>query len=540
MRVLFLESSQTLHAGLPYGFRDAGHQVMISGLLTEQKLQEMINVHRPELIVMIGWGPELSLTQQKWICRNIQETKAPFVYWAVDDPVFTEAWSLPVSKRMQPDYVFTVSPASVAAYQQAGLRCAHLDFGFDSSSFYIKKTTTSPRHSIAVVAHACPAVYKHHGEQERMTSLHTLLRPLLYEKIQVDFYGRNWEQMRPFFGIDIPADWIREPVSPVNAARIYQQADIVIDLQPRGKQISQQLLEMLGSGGLVLTMDTPEVRRLFTPGRDLLTSSSPEQTLELVRTYLKLPDKREEIRQHGNRTGKQHTYEQRAKTLIRILQEEGILARDASRTDQSQGELFFFDYSALKSEKVHIVSHGDTLWEIGQKYQTSVDLIKKGNNLASDLIYVNQQLKIPVFSIEDSPNQRKVKNMLDKAAHLFHLDPTLLYGIAYAESSFGTNAGMSTAGAFGIMQLLAETAKELGVDRADPWQNILGGAIYMKELLREFDGDLLKALGAYNWGVNHVKQAVDEHGNQWLSHAPEETQHYVAKIMKYMDEAENE
>jgi len=255
---------------------------------------------------------------------------------------------------------------------------------------------------------------------------------------------------------------------------------------------------------------------------------------------LPLPDKRDEIREHGNRTVKQHTYEQRAKALIRILQEQGILARDASRTDQAQGELVFFDHSTMKSEKVHVVSEGDTLWEIGRKYQTSVDLIKKGNKLASDLIYVNQQLKIPVFSTEDSPHQRKVKSMLDKAARLFHLDPALLYGIAYAESSFGRNAGMSTAGAFGIMQLLAETAKELGVDRADPWQNILGGAIYMKEMLREFDGDLLKALGAYNWGVNHVKQTVHEHKNQWLAHAPEETQHYVAKIMKYMDGVERE
>ena len=38
-------------------------------------------------------------------------------------------------------------------------------------------------------------------------------------------------------------------------------------------------------------------------------------------------------------------------------------------------------------------------------------------------------------------------------------------------------------------------------------------------------------MAAYNWGPQHVVQAVQRWGANWLSHAPAETQHYVSSIM---------
>ncbi|MDH4617007.1 glycosyltransferase [Brevibacillus sp. AY1] len=536
MRVLFFENSHASVHGLAYGFRDAGHQVMITGPLTEKNIPEMIKKYRPELMVVIGWGPELSITLQHVIRQCSQEAKVPLVYWAVDDPTFLEIWSLPLISRLQVDFVFSVSPACVASYRQAGFRASHMDFGYDQTFFFPEPTPSEPRQSIALVGHAFPHMYKHHSDQDRLMALHTLIRPLLYENIRIDFYGRDWDKMKPFFGLDIPQEWIHASLPSTEMKQVYCSSDIVISLLTWGTQIPQKIFEILGCGGFLLTQDTPEIRRLFRPGDDLLVSATAEETLRLVREYLASPEERRRIRERGNLAVRNHTYRQRAEYMLRTLREHGILP-DQKESPQHHGELLYYDAASIEPYETHIVSQGETLWEIAQRYMVSVEQLKKGNKLTSNMIFVGQPLKIPPAREDSFDGQQEVKVMLDKAARLFHLDPILLHGIAYAESSFGKNAGFSKAGAFGIMQLLTETAEELGIDRTNPWQNILGGAMYVKEMLKEFEGDIPKALGAYNWGVNNMKKAIAEQGNSWLSATPEETQQYVAKIMKYMDEA---
>jgi soluble lytic murein transglycosylase-like protein len=68
------------------------------------------------------------------------------------------------------------------------------------------------------------------------------------------------------------------------------------------------------------------------------------------------------------------------------------------------------------------------------------------------------------------------------------------------------------------------TARDLGVDSSDPFANLEGGARYLREQLDRFDGDLEKALAAYNAGPGRVIRA---NGIPRIR----ETQVYVAAIM---------
>src|ERR1700683_5107858 len=111
------------------------------------------------------------------------------------------------------------------------------------------------------------------------------------------------------------------------------------------------------------------------------------------------------------------------------------------------------------------------------------------------------------------------------ASGTYHLDPDLVSSVIRAESGFNVRA-LSPKGAQGLMQLMPQTASELGVQNAfDPQANIEGGARYLRELLERYDFDLIKALAAYNAGP----QRVEQYGGVPPYHA---TKAYVARIVR--------
>src|SRR6204780_17887 len=111
------------------------------------------------------------------------------------------------------------------------------------------------------------------------------------------------------------------------------------------------------------------------------------------------------------------------------------------------------------------------------------------------------------------------------ASGTYHLDPDLVSSVIRAESGFNVRA-LSPKGAQGLMQLMPQTASELGVQNAfDPQANIEGGARYLRELLERYDFDLIKALAAYNAGPQRVAQ----YGGVPPYY---ETKAYVARIVR--------
>ena len=92
----------------------------------------------------------------------------------------------------------------------------------------------------------------------------------------------------------------------------------------------------------------------------------------------------------------------------------------------------------------------------------------------------------------------------EKASTTYNVDKRLLIAVAKTESDFNPKA-TSGAGAKGIMQLMDRTARDLGVTNSyDPEQNIMGGAKYLSQLLKYYDGDRNKALAGYNAGTGNV------------------------------------
>jgi hypothetical protein len=96
--------------------------------------------------------------------------------------------------------------------------------------------------------------------------------------------------------------------------------------------------------------------------------------------------------------------------------------------------------------------------------------------------------------------------MIEQAAKDHNIEPALLRALVHAESAFSANA-LSKQGAQGLTQLMPATAKELGVKNAfDPFDNVNGGAKYLAQMLKQFNGDTRLATAAYNAGPNAVKK----------------------------------
>ena len=113
-------------------------------------------------------------------------------------------------------------------------------------------------------------------------------------------------------------------------------------------------------------------------------------------------------------------------------------------------------------------------------------------------------------------------NLAREAARRYGVPEDLFISLIEQESNFNPTAE-SPKGAYGLTQLMPDTAAELGVDPRNIEQNLAGGAQYLNKMMTRFP-DLNMALAAYNAGPTLVER---------LGRVPNyaETQNYIQKIL---------
>ena len=118
----------------------------------------------------------------------------------------------------------------------------------------------------------------------------------------------------------------------------------------------------------------------------------------------------------------------------------------------------------------------------------------------------------------------RYQSLIDEHSTLNAVNADLVRAVIQAESAFNPRA-LSPKGAMGLMQLMPDTARFLGVQRPyDPEENIRGGTRYLRLLLDKYDDNVELALAAYNAGSG----AVDKYGKRIPPYR--ETRDYVKKV----------
>ncbi|MCR5195334.1 MAG: lytic transglycosylase domain-containing protein [Pseudobutyrivibrio sp.] len=168
--------------------------------------------------------------------------------------------------------------------------------------------------------------------------------------------------------------------------------------------------------------------------------------------------------------------------------------------------------------------------ETGVTYEQIIESIQKEEAKSSDVSGISRAFEKALNTqmvSESTSTATSYKDIFIEASKKFGVSYDLLTAMAQQESGFNKDA-VSKTGAMGIMQIMPETAKALGLEHPyDAYENIMAGAKYISQKLKQYKGNLDKALAAYNAGSSVVERygGVPPYG---------ETRSYVKNVKAIM------
>ncbi|SNR85277.1 Spore maturation protein CgeB [Anaerovirgula multivorans] len=333
-KILFLDHRTYCINSLGDSLAQMGHKIMYQPSWVPKEVESGIAYFKPDILITVGYNRRLFSLFADRIAGLCKKYGLFHLYWATEDLINHKDWSLPYVQRTRPDLVWSIHPGCIKKYEKLGIPASYLNFGFNPRMFPKKKRGAKEIYDISFVgsAHLFKKTY-------RYDSLQHLLFPLIEIGQKVHIWGSDWQKNEALiakeFGKTVPRDWLQGYLLYGKSGSVYCSSKIVLGVQNAVDQVSQRTFEILGSGAFMITSRTQEITEMFEDKKELVLTSSPEETIELVRYYLNRPELRYKIGANAHRKViENYTYRQhitkiwpKAEFLIKLKWRKGLQRR---------------------------------------------------------------------------------------------------------------------------------------------------------------------------------------------------------------------
>ncbi|WP_315121604.1 glycosyltransferase [uncultured Clostridium sp.] len=317
MKILFVEDAPLIKYGIGYSLEQYGIEVKYTKIYIDVEngildtLEEEIKSFRPDAIFNAGM---CIYKNAKKFLEKIKELKVPYIYWAIEDPLYYRHISLPHAKAS--DLTMTTAIECLEPYKKIGVNAIFFMFGcnenFHNVGIYNKKFD----HDIIFIGNN----YSNH--KARQYGNKTVLNPLIERDYDIKIFGNDWwfeenngfKLDRKYYGGYCDYEEIKDA---------YSTAKIVLGLHSvdnSSTMMSMRTFEVLGCGGFYLSQYVPSLERYFVNKEHLVWSRNSNETLKNVDYYLKNPQERNKIASNGQKICyKEHSYKDKIPKLIKEL-----------------------------------------------------------------------------------------------------------------------------------------------------------------------------------------------------------------------------
>ena len=310
-----------------WGFVQSGCETKIIQAETEAQIQKILEGEKADLLITMGAPLEFNRGALEYVGKR-QPSSMKYIHWDTDGISSTyfrsisgDGIEMDVIYLSKPDLVLTMCPEMREFVQKKNYACEMMHYAYSPISHRPLLGYNNDKYYINLIGISYVEFYKYRPDHYRYASLKILLKPLLENGYEVHFYGDTGYRplIKMLLDIDVPEAYFHRYLPYERTCAAYNSSFINLVTQNHDQTITKRTFEILGSGGFALSSDNSALRKLFVPGRDLAVSSSPEQTLELVRFYKENPDAWKKVRENGLKSVENHTYKQRAEYILELL-----------------------------------------------------------------------------------------------------------------------------------------------------------------------------------------------------------------------------
>ncbi|WP_407313734.1 glycosyltransferase [Desulfosporosinus sp. SB140] len=314
MKLLFLNDSSLLTQGLASGFssEDIIRYLPVHLPDWEDRLEHLLKAWKPNFA--LAEGVSISTVARK-LFPLLRRHSIPLVYWAIDDPPDWRRMSRPLARGAS--LVLTPAEECLPLYHRDKIRALYFHFACNPSFHRPVEPSLEYHSDLLLVANYYTSY------PQRAIGLETILTPLRSEPYQLKIYGNEyWVSNTDHYSL--PSNVYRGYLPYDQLPCAYSSTKIVLGLHSvitSPTMMSMRTFEALGCRAFFLTHWSPAIENLFKNHIHLVWSRHPDETLELVRFYLKREDLRLKIARQGQEeVYRSHTYQHRVQSVRTSLE----------------------------------------------------------------------------------------------------------------------------------------------------------------------------------------------------------------------------